>query len=118
MRRNIAICDDEKTIRDQLSLHLNQIQEESGDDYHLFYYSSAEELLDNMPADLDVILLDIAMGDMTGMECAKNLRAKGYDVNIIFIKLLTKCESVYYILQLKYVKQKLILLDIFRNLHF
>lgn len=90
MRRNIAICDDEKTIRDQLSLHLNQIQEESGDDYHLFYYSSAEELLANMPADLDVILLDIAMGDMTGMECAKNLRAKGYDVNIIFITSMTE----------------------------
>lgn len=90
MRRNIAICDDEKTIRDQLSLHLNQIQEESGDDYHLFYYSSAEELLANMPANLDVILLDIAMGDMTGMECAKNLRAKGYDVNIIFITGMTE----------------------------
>ena len=86
----IAVCDDERTMLRQLSLYLSQIQEDTGDSYDIFYFTSAEELLANMPTDVQVILLDIAMGNMTGMECARTLRAKGCEADIIFITSMTE----------------------------
>lgn len=90
MRRKIAVCDDEKAMLRQLSQYLAQIQEETGESYDLFYYASAEELLAHMPRDIQAILLDISMGDMTGMECARNLRAQGCEAAILFITSMTQ----------------------------
>ena len=85
MRRRIAVCDDEKIMLRQLSQYLTQIQDETGEQYDLSYFASSEELLEHMPKDVQVILLDISMGRMTGMECARALRAKGCEAAIIFI---------------------------------
>lgn len=90
MRYKIAVCDDEKTMLQQINLYLTKMQEETKDEYDLHYYTSAEELLKKMPSDAQVILLDIAMGDMTGMECAKTLRAKGCSAEMIFITNMTE----------------------------
>ena len=90
MRRKIAVCDDEKAMLRQLSLYLDQIQEETGERYDLFYYTSAEELLDHLPIDVHVILLDISMGDMSGMECAKILRGRGCEAAVFFITSMTE----------------------------
>lgn len=90
MRRKIAVCDDEKSMLRQLSQYLAQIQEETGDCYDLFYCASAEELLAHMPGDIQVILLDISMGGMTGMDCARALRARGCEANILFITSMTE----------------------------
>ena len=49
-------------------------------------YNSAEQFLIDYPdAPCDLLLLDIEMGDMSGMELAKKLRAKGDMLPIIFI---------------------------------
>lgn len=90
MRRRIAVCDDEKVMLRQLSQYLNQVQEETGDRYDLFYYTSAEELLDHLPKDVQVILLDISMGDMSGMECARALRERGCEAAVFFITSMTE----------------------------
>ena len=90
MRRRIAVCDDEKIMLRQLSQYLTQIQDETGEQYDLSYFASSEELLEHMPKDVQVILLDISMGRMTGMECARALRAKGCEAAIIFITNLTE----------------------------
>ena len=90
MRRKIAVCDDEKAMLRQLSQYLAQIQEETGERCDLFYYASAEELLAHMPGDIQIILLDISMGDMTGMECAKALRGRGCGAEILFITSMTQ----------------------------
>ena len=90
MSRKIAVCDDEKAMLRQLSQYLAQIQDETGESYDLFYYASAEELLAHMPRDVQAILLDISMGDMTGMECAKALRAQGCEAAILFITSMTQ----------------------------
>lgn len=90
MSRKIAVCDDEKAMLRQLSQYLAQIQDETGESYDLFYYASAEELLAHMPWDVQAILLDISMGDMTGMECAKALRAQGCEAAILFITSMTQ----------------------------
>lgn len=90
MRRKIAVCDDEKVMLRQISQYLSQIQAETGDRYDLFYYASAEELLSHLPEGVQVILMDISMGEMTGMECARALRARGVESAIIFITSMTQ----------------------------
>lgn len=90
MRRKIAVCDDERTMLRQLSQYLTQIQDELGEQFDLAYFASSEELLAHTPKDVQVILLDISMGNMTGMECARTLRSKGCEAAIIFITNLTE----------------------------
>jgi len=85
MRRKIAVCDDEKAMLRQIAQYLAQVQQETGERYDLFYYTSAEELLAHMPRDIHAILLDISMGALSGMECAKTLRAEGCETAILFI---------------------------------
>lgn len=90
MLRQIAVCDDEKAMLRQLSLYLEQIQKESGDQYEIYYYSSAEELLAHMPRQVQVILLDISMGDLSGMDCARLLRKEGVEAEIFFVTSMTE----------------------------
>lgn len=86
MTRRIAVCDDDPQIARQLARYLDQLRQESGDELDVIYFSSAEELLQFLPADTQVLLLDISMGGMTGMEAARQLRARGLDaLQILFI---------------------------------
>ena len=85
MARKIAVCDDEKTMLRQISLYLEQIQQELGETLHTFYFSSAEEVLAHMDRSADILLLDISMGGITGMECAEKLRDEGFEGEILFI---------------------------------
>lgn len=90
MVRSIAVCDDEKAMLRQLSLYLDQVSAETGDRFDTYYYSSAEELLEHMPRQVDVILLDISMGKVSGMDCAKRLREEGSEAEIFFITSMTQ----------------------------
>ena len=78
----IAICDDDSSQAAGLKKMLNQWNSEAV----IREYSSAEQFLFNYPdASCDLLLLDIEMGGMNGMELAKSLRAKGDMLPIIFI---------------------------------
>ena len=85
MIRRIAVCDDEWEAQQQLALYLQRLQQETGDTYETFYFSSAEALLNSMPRDVHIILLDIQMGITSGMDAARNLRAEGLDTHILFV---------------------------------
>ena len=85
MVRRIAVCDDEWEARQQISVYLDSLKRETGDSYETFYFSSAEALLEGMPRDVHVILLDIQMGKASGMDAARALRAEGVNAHIIFI---------------------------------
>lgn len=90
MHRKIAVCDDERLMLRQLSQYLTRIQDEMGEQFDLTYFASSEELLVHLPKHVQVILLDISMGGMTGIECARVLRANGCEAAIIFITNLTE----------------------------
>lgn len=74
----IAICDDEKKIRDYLETFVC-LQIESV----VSQFSGGRELLEAKQK-FDMVLLDISMGDMNGIETAKAIR-KDSDAVIIFI---------------------------------
>lgn len=82
----IAYCDDMKKDRDRIMYALTQIEEKWGEKFELFSFSSGESLCQNIDKNhYDVILLDILMGGVDGIETATRIRAKGKDNLIIFI---------------------------------
>lgn len=81
----IAICDDESLYRDQLGKVLRSYAADHQQEFEILSYESADQLLLNYPKDLDVLLLDIAMGGVDGMEAARNIRKFDSTVCIIFV---------------------------------
>lgn len=81
----IAVCDDELQAIRQIDAYLSQIQKETGLEFQIFYFSSGEELLRDMPRDVKVLLLDIQMARVSGIEAARKLRDEGADFYLILI---------------------------------
>lgn len=78
----IAICDDDNSQINALKKMLTEWNSNT----IVNEYNSAEQFLFNYSeVSCDLLLLDIEMGDMNGMELAKELRAKGDMLPIIFI---------------------------------
>ena len=90
MKRRIAVCDDEALSLKQISDCLELMEQESQEELQVFYFSSGEDLLDHLPPDLDVLLLDIGMDGTNGMDVARHLRRCGVDCIIIFITSMTE----------------------------
>lgn len=85
MKLRIAVCDDELSAASQIDLYLTQIQLELGQQFQVFYFSSGEELLADMPRDIHLLLLDIQMKKTSGIETARRLRQEGLDFYLFFI---------------------------------
>ena len=84
---HIAICEDESVILDFESSLVTQWAANAGCPLQLDTYVSAEQFLfeSEDKAPYDVLIFDIQMKNMNGMELAKKLRARGSDAVIIFI---------------------------------
>lgn len=83
--KRIAICDDERYVRESLCKYVKQYAEERGKDFEIYDFSSGEELIRNLPVDVDIIFLDIKMGELNGMNTARKLREQGNDACLIFV---------------------------------
>ncbi len=83
----IAICEDEKVILEYESSLVKEWAQARGFEAELDTYISAEQFLfeseDKSP--YDILIFDIQMKNMNGMELAKKLRARGADSAIIFV---------------------------------
>ena len=76
----IAICDDEKEIRDMLAEKIQKIYPQAG----LSFYQSGEELLLSHE-EPDILLLDIHMTGKNGMETAREFRSYHKSTILIFV---------------------------------
>ncbi len=76
----IAVCDDEKEIRDMFAEKIGRLYPEA----ELSLYQSGEELLLS-GGEPDILLLDIQMPGKNGMETARQLRRKNIKTIIIFV---------------------------------
>jgi len=81
----VMICDDEKECRDSVLEMLRRYEKESGEAFDVTVCASGEELMKRFDSSCDLLLLDIQMKTLSGMNAARALRQKGSDVQIIFI---------------------------------
>lgn len=87
MNINIAICDDERTEINYLSTIIRRWSKLQNTAIRLFEYESAEAFLFAYEDDktVDILLLDIQMKNMDGVELARQIRKDNEYVQIIFI---------------------------------
>ena len=81
----IAITDDSPTDAAYLSSVVTDWAAENGFQAEISVFPSAEAFLFTGAGAFDILLLDIEMGGMNGVELARALRADGQDLRIIFI---------------------------------
>ena len=80
----IGICDDEKEIRDKIKNVVEKTMFDDDRDYKIKTFSSGEELLQENVGEIDILFLDIIMGDINGMDTARKIREIDKNVEIIF----------------------------------
>lgn len=81
----IAICEDEKEQQELLKRYINQIFDVLSVKCRLEVFNSGEELLERYSKDTDILLLDIQMGQINGIDTARKVRVLDDKVEIIFI---------------------------------
>ncbi len=84
----IAICENETKILEHLHDLCAEILDEINISYKIETFKNADSLtkiLYNRPSDFDLLLLDIVMDGVSGMEFAKQLRSRQNLISIIFI---------------------------------
>lgn len=85
MTLNIAICDDNKDDIELLKNHIMQYNIETENNIITSSFSSSNEFINSCNTHIyNVVLLDIEMPEINGMDLAKQLRTKSDDVFIIF----------------------------------
>ena len=82
---SIAICEDEEDQQELLKAHIKQIFKGLSVEYSLDVYNSGEELIENYSKDIDIVLLDIPLIEINGMDTARKIRLIDNKVEIIFI---------------------------------
>ena len=82
---NIGICEDELHYRVNIKDMLGDILSTYSINYKIYEFSSGEELLSNYPKDLDILIMDIQMKIINGMDTARKIREFDQDLEIIFM---------------------------------
>lgn len=87
MKLNIAIVDDDLTFRKSIATSVRQWAERLDIDVTTSEYSSAESFLFAYEdkKGYDLLLLDIEMKDINGIELAKRIRCEDETIQIVFI---------------------------------
>lgn len=86
----VIIVEDELPVARQIEGLIGQYAKEHGEDIAVQIYSRSIPFLEEYNFTADLILFDIQMDAMTGMEAAKQLRKKDTDVLIAFITSLSR----------------------------
>lgn len=84
---NIAVCDDERVMLDELTARVAGYMEEAGRPCRVSAFSSGSALLDSA-GEFDLILLDVQMERPDGLETAKELRRRGSRAVLVFVTVL------------------------------
>ena len=85
---NICLCDDEKNILNYYSEKINEIAKLNNKLIKIEMFESGESLLfelEENPNRFDIIIIDIIMKNVNGIDTTKILRNYGYQGIIIFL---------------------------------
>lgn len=81
----VAVVDDEKKISDLLTGYMNQFSEENNLSLNVSVFHNPNDFLTEYTKDYDLILMDIEMPGLNGIETAKELRRMDKNVVLMFI---------------------------------
>ncbi len=82
---NIAICDDEDTLINELKCCLKKYADETGKEFSFFVYHDGIELLAGYRPDYDLIFMDIKMEKLNGLKTAEEIRKMDSAVGLVFL---------------------------------
>ncbi len=82
---HIAVVEDENECSKQIQTFLTQYQEENNVRFKVSVFESGTQLLDGYEPVYDMILMDIDMPGINGMDAAEKIRQSDQDVVIVFI---------------------------------
>jgi len=80
---NILICDDHKIVRDGLK----QILKLVGQNINIFEASNGKEVYANLYKTINIIVLDISLGNESGLEILKNVKQKSPQTQVIILSM-------------------------------
>ena len=81
----IAIADDDAVFLAKIEKYVRKYQEENNTDIQLTTFSDAKELIEGYHPVYDIVILDIEMPGMNGMEAAEKIRQTDENVVLMFI---------------------------------
>ena len=81
----IAIVEDEDLYADQLKKYIDKYKKEKAKDIEVTRFSDGDEIIEKYKGDFDIILMDIQMRFMNGMEAAERIREMDEEVILMFI---------------------------------
>jgi DNA-binding NarL/FixJ family response regulator len=89
---NVSIVDDEKALRDSMATFING----SAGFRCLSTYGSAEAALEGLPGDqADVVLMDINMPGMSGIECVQRLKTMAPQMQIVMLTVYEDTDKIF-----------------------
>ncbi len=89
---SVSIVDDEKGLRESIATFVNG----SPGFRCVSAYSTAKAALQGLPADRpDVVLMDINMAGMTGIECAEQLKAVAPAIQIVMLTVYEDTDQIF-----------------------
>ena len=81
----VAIVEDETEAKEVISAHLKRYCGEKNIPYQLVWYNNGLDFLAVYNKNFDVVLLDIMLPDINGMETARKLRDMDNSVALVFV---------------------------------
>ena len=88
----VSIVDDDAKLRQSIATFVDG----SPGFKCVSHYGSAEAALKGLPADKpDVVLMDINMGEMSGIECVERLKAHSPDMQILMLTVYEDTEKIF-----------------------
>ena len=81
----IAMVEDEAAVREQLQGYIQRYTRQYGTEFAVTEFSDGVEILDAYRPVYDIVLLDVEMKHLDGMETARRIRELDRDVVLIFI---------------------------------
>jgi DNA-binding NarL/FixJ family response regulator len=89
---SVSIVDDEKELRDSIATFVNG----SNGFRCVSAYSNAESALKGLPADRpDVVLMDINMAGMSGIQCVERLKAQAPEIQVVMLTVYEDTDQIF-----------------------
>ena len=81
----VAIVDDVRKDAQLLREHLRRYQGDNGGEWETALYANAEDFLARYRPEFDLVILDIDMPGLNGVDAARRIREMGDNVVLMFV---------------------------------